>query len=455
MHDGGKAFRQLSVPMDFHGQIVRPGDPEYDVLRHVADRRYDARPAIILRCKSVADVQAAIGMAQEEGLALAIRAGGNGLAGRATTQGGLIIDLGLMRSVSIDVERRTARVEPGALAGDVLLETVPHGLSPVSGTRARIGFVGAALFNGQGYLAPRYGNACDNVLSAELVLPDGRFVHASPDQNKDLFWAIRGSGDSFGVVTSLEVALFPVPAIARVGSLTLDLSAAAGTTERLGLIDAELSEDAFWGLRIEAGTSGPAINVWCVHTGPLDGWRHDFACLRRATLPIAERDQEIPYIDLYHRPGFSGSRSYVAGAQIRELDKGTSHILATLARSLDHWPSVERSIDLYPTSKGLSRSPSLPNAYSVRSGYGLTARSSYDHTRDDEPVQSWANGAVQSLVEAGSTIGSRNATALSHVSEWDAPAVSGSFGEAWQRIRLLKQYYDPTNLFPRSLAAIE
>ena len=170
----------------------------------------DRRPALIARCLGVADVIAGVTFAREHGLALSIKAGGHNIAGLALCDGGLMLDLSLMRGVWVDAAARTARAQAGCLLGDVDRETQLHGLAAALGFVSATGIAGLTLGGGFGYLTRRFGWTCDTVRSMDVVTADGRLVRASESENPDLFWALRGGGGNFGVVTSFEYRLFPL-----------------------------------------------------------------------------------------------------------------------------------------------------------------------------------------------------------------------------------------------------
>jgi FAD/FMN-containing dehydrogenase len=170
----------------------------------------DRRPALIARCLGVADVLTGVNFAREHGLNLSIKGGGHNISGLAVCDGGLLLDMSLMRGVWVDPITRTARAQPGCLLGDVDRETQVHGLAAVLGFVSNTGIAGLTLGGGFGYLTRRYGWSCDNVLSMDVVSADGRVVRASEKENRDLFWGLRGGGGNFGVVTSFEYKLHPV-----------------------------------------------------------------------------------------------------------------------------------------------------------------------------------------------------------------------------------------------------
>src|SRR6266849_5959922 len=192
------------------GELIRPGDAAYDDARKVYNAMIDRRPALIARCAGVADVITAVNFARENNLLVAVRGGGHNAAGLGVCDGGLVIDLSRMKGVRVDPAARTVRVEGGCTWGDVDHATHAFGLATPSGIISTTGVGGLTLGGGLGHLARTCGLSIDNVLSVDMVLADGRFVTASADENSDLFWAIRGGGGNFGVVTSFLFKLHPV-----------------------------------------------------------------------------------------------------------------------------------------------------------------------------------------------------------------------------------------------------
>ena len=194
----------------FTGALLRPTDSGYDERRRVHNGLIDRRPAAIACCQGVADVVDAVRLARDLGLEVSVRGGGHNVAGRATIDGGLMIDLSPMKGIHVDVAARTVRAQGGVLWRELNRETQLHGLATTGGVVGSTGIAGLTLGGGVGWLMPKYGLALDNLRAADLVMADGRVVRASADENPDLFWAIRGGGGNFGIATSLEYTLHPV-----------------------------------------------------------------------------------------------------------------------------------------------------------------------------------------------------------------------------------------------------
>ncbi len=182
----------------FTGQIIVPGDPDYDEARTIFNAMIDKRPCVIAQCAGVDDVVRAVRFGRDLGLEIAVRCGGHGVAGRALTDGGLVIDLRQMNAVSVDPEARTATVAGGATMSHLDRGTQPYGLATTGGRVSTTGVGGYMLGGGEGWLARKMGLACDNLLSVELVTADGSIVHASEEENPELFWALHGGAVTLG-----------------------------------------------------------------------------------------------------------------------------------------------------------------------------------------------------------------------------------------------------------------
>src|SRR5512133_2931984 len=212
--DGGKvdlppeAFQAFRAA--FGGTLLAPGDEGYEDTRRIWNGVIDRRPGLIARCTGTADVAQAVRFAHQHGLLLSVRGGGHNIAGLAVCEGGLMIDMSLLRGVWVDPQRRTARAQAGCTLADVDRETQLHGLAAVLGFVSATGIAGLTVGGGFGYLTRQHGWTCDNLVSMEVVTADGRLLRAAQDENADLFWALRGGSGNFGIVTSFEYRLFPV-----------------------------------------------------------------------------------------------------------------------------------------------------------------------------------------------------------------------------------------------------
>ncbi|HEY9457950.1 MAG TPA: FAD-binding oxidoreductase [Gaiella sp.] len=290
------AFAELS--RSFRGELLLPTTPGYDTARTIWNGAVDRRPAIVARCTGVADVVAAVRSAREHDLEIAIRGGGHNVAGTAMCDDGIVIDLSAMRAVWVDPVGRTAWVQGGALWSDVDHETHSHGLATTGGIVGHTGVAGLTLGGGIGFLMRKHGLAVDNLLEAEVVTAEGSIVRASGDEHLDLFWALRGGGGNFGVVTSFRFALHPVGPAVLAGPVfwaaedTVDLlrfyrdfAADApdelGSVVRLGTVPAlpVIPEDLH---------RRPAIAVICCYAGTVEDGERVVRPLRRFGRPLVD-----------------------------------------------------------------------------------------------------------------------------------------------------------------------
>jgi FAD/FMN-containing dehydrogenase len=328
----------------FHGQVLLPDQDGYHTARQVWNAMVDRRPAVIARCASPADVAAAVRFARTQDLEIGVRCGGHSVLGLSVPDGGLMIDLTPMGSVRVDPDRRRARVQGGALLGDLDRATQPYGLATTAGNVSHTGVGGLTLGGGMGWLARRFGLACDNVTRLELVGADGELLHASEQENPDLFWGLRGGGGNFGVVTTFEFDLHQVGTAALLVDRFYPPEDAPGPLHRWRDLLADAPPQAT--LTAWVGTAGelpfltpalwnqPLASVGYVWVGDPDQGRELLPALRDGTPATAERVQELSYLQLQtmddqrHRHGLL--RRYWKGHYLRELDDAA--IQAFLAR---------------------------------------------------------------------------------------------------------------------------
>ncbi|MGY4409040.1 FAD/FMN-containing dehydrogenase [Bradyrhizobium sp. LB7.1] len=217
------ASAAADLSASFGGQLLKPTDEGYEEARKVHNGLVDKRPALIARCRSVADVVDAVALVIKLGLEVAVRGGGHNVAGRATIDGGIMIDLSPMRGVHVDAVGKTVRAQGGATWGDVNRETQLHGLAVTGGVVSTTGIAGLTLGGGLGWLMGKYGLALDNLRAVELVTADGKVLQVSKQEEPDLFWAIRGGGGNFGIATSLEYDLHAVGPIITGGPIVYSI----------------------------------------------------------------------------------------------------------------------------------------------------------------------------------------------------------------------------------------
>lgn len=348
----------------FRGALIQPGDAAYDQARSIYNAMIDKRPAVIARCADTADVMAAVSFAREHGLTLAVRGGGHNGPGLSLCDGGLVVDLSAMKGVRVDPQARTARVEPGSTWGDVDHATHAFGLATPSGVISTTGVGGLTLGGGHGHLSRKHGLTVDNLLAADVVLADGGLVHASEDEHPDLFWALRGGGGNFGVVTSFLFRLHPVGTV-HAGPTFWPMEDAAEVLAwyRDFLPRAPEELNGFFAF-MEVPPAAPFPEelhgrrvcgvVWC-YAGPEERADEVLAPVRGFREPLFEHIGPMPYpvlqsvFDRFYPPGLQW---YWKGDFVRELpDEAIEKHLKHAAEL----PTPMSTMHLYPVDGAVHR----------------------------------------------------------------------------------------------------
>jgi FAD/FMN-containing dehydrogenase len=317
---------------DFAGHILLPGEDLYDEARRVWNATVDKRPAIIARCATAADVAAAVRFGRARDLEIGVRCGGHSVLGISIPEGGLMVDLSLLRSVRVDPDRRRARVQGGALLGGLDRAAQAFGLATTAGNVSDTGVGGLTLGGGMGWLARQLGLACDNVARYEIVTADGEILHVSESENADLFWGLRGGGGNFGVVTEFEFRLHPVGTAALTVDLfyTPDEARAAlhgwrdliGDAPRQATLTAWVGTTADWPFLEPELRDRPMASVGYVWVGDPEEGRKLVPALRDVARPATERIQELSYLELQSiedEQQRQRLRRYWKGHYLREL----------------------------------------------------------------------------------------------------------------------------------------
>ena len=436
------------------GEVLAPGDPGYDQGRRVWNGSIDRHPAAIVRCTAVDDVVATVEAATTTGLPLAVRGGGHNVAGFGTCDGGIVADLSGLRGVVVDPVGRTARAGGGARWGDVDAATGAFGLAVTGGQVSTTGIGGLTLGGGIGWLMRKYGLACDNLLSAEVVLADGRVVTATADnQHADLFWGLRGGGGNFGVVTSFEYRLHPVRSVLA-GAV---LHPRSGTAELLHLFrdfatDAPDEVSSQFGLWTPVGDAVPPQvagmgqvagieGCWC---GQLDDGEKALAPVREFGDPLVDDFAVMPYPALQKLldPGAPfGMQNYAKAEYLRDLSDDAIAAIADAAASV---PSPASQLYVTHLGGAVSRVGEEETAFSHRAApYLVNILSIWvDPAEWDEHVE-WARAAWASLrpfSTGGAYVNFLGDEGLDRVRRAYSPST-------YARLVEVKRRYDPTNLF--------
>ncbi|HEU0248661.1 MAG TPA: FAD-binding oxidoreductase [Gaiellaceae bacterium] len=432
----------------FSGELLRPGESGYEEGRHAFNGLVDKRPAVIARCLGEADIADAIAFAREAGLEISVRGGGHSVAGRCLTDGGLMIDLSLMKGVHVDPESHTARVQPGVSWAQLNRETQLHGLAVTGGVISTTGIAGLTLGGGLGWLMPKYGLATDNLLSARVVTADGRTLTASEQENADLFWGLRGAGANLGVVSSFEYRLHEVGPTVIGGLVAHPFDAAADVLHFYRDWSAGASDDlmTFAGVGHAPDGSGTklALVVAC-HIGSPGQAEEDLLPLREFGSPVMVELGPLPYTALNSLldGGYpTGSLNYWKSGFLNGLtDEAIDELLARFAAC----PSPMTAALLEHFHGEVTRVPVDATAVPHREpGYNFAITSVWNDPATTGENVAWTKetfAAMQPYLE-----GRRYLNYFSEDDVGDDP-VRAAYGPNYERLVELKAKYDPANLF--------
>jgi hypothetical protein len=448
----------LLLAHQLRGELIQPGDDAYDQARKVWNGMIDRYPALIARCESIADVAAAIAFAREHALPLAVRGGGHNVAGHATCDGGLVIDLAPLNQVEVDPIQRVARVGGGATWGEVDAATQAYGLAAPGGVFSGTGIAGLTLGGGYGYLRNKYGLSCDNLIGAQVVTAAGQVIHADAGENADLLWGLRGGGGNFGVVTTFEFQLHPVgPEVMytfvfhdasgsnmeRAIRFYRDFSAGAPDEVSTILACGVIPPDPH---TFPAELHGRPIAAFIgLYAGPAEAGQRILQPLRDFGAPLMDASGIMPYVDAqkaFDHEFPDGRRYYWKSLNLQQLDE------AAIARIADHarrQPSPWSTTDLWHIGGAVKRVSAESSAFNGRqASFLLNPEANWDDPADDAANISW----VQEFIAAMESFsdGSRYLNFAGMQEEGEA-MIRTAFGPQYARLAALKAKYDPTNLF--------
>ncbi len=446
-----RAFRD-----DFAGQVVLPGDSEYDAARVVWNAMIDRRPALVVRPTCTPDVIAAVRFARDRELPLAVRSGGHSIPGLSTCDGGIVVDLSQLRGVQVDPERRTARVNGGALLAELDDAAQAFDLACPVGVVSDTGVAGLTLGGGMGRLQRKLGLTIDSLLSVELVTADGRVVRADDEENADLFWGLRGAGPNFGIATSFEFRLHPVgPAVTR-GHVLHPIDRAGEAAAQFRAF-ADTSPDDVTatfnlGLALPADeyppeiAGGPVVWISAQHSGPIEQAERDLAPLRSFGPPLMETFQPTTYLAAQHANDVAmawGHRFYMkSGFTPAFPDELVDRCVEHLARAP---AGADCSFSIWTWGRAIGRVAEDATAFTGREAeFWISAEALWDDPAADEENVAWGRTAM-AAVEPFATAGRY----VNDVPEsGDDDLVRSVYGDAkYGRLAALKRAWDPDNVF--------
>jgi FAD/FMN-containing dehydrogenase len=453
-HNGAFSGEVLEAFIDrVRGTVISPEDAGYDSARAVWNGMIDRRPALIVRCSGAADVIETVSFAREHGRAIAVRGGGHNVAGSAVADDAIVVDLSMMRGVHVDPRAGTARVQGGATWGDVDRETQVYGLATTGGVVSATGVAGLTLHGGMGHLRRKYGLSIDNLLSVDIVTADGQIRTASEEENEDLFWAVRGAGSNFGVVTSFEFKLHPVgPEV----FLCAPLYAAEDAPtilpkwrDFMSTAPDEISSIAlFWSVPEgfpDEFVGQPVLILAAVHSGSAEEGERVTMPLREMGTPILDLSATETYVEVQtgFDPFFPDGNLYYWKSML--TDDLTDEMIDQLCQLGMNRPSPGTTVEMWHHGGAMQRVDTGETAYGGRdAAYMLTFEPGWTDPADSERNIAWARQAWSKMYRYASRGLYLNFPGFGEEKE---ELVRASYGPNYERLTQLKAQYDPDNLF--------
>jgi len=442
------------LEQSLRGRLVRPSDDDYDERRAIWNGAHDRRPALIARCAGVADVIRALEFARSEELQVAVRAGGHSIPGFSSVDGGIVIDLSPMKGIQVDPRRRTARVQPGVTWAELDHETQAFGLATTGGLVSSTGVAGFTLGGGIGWLMRKHGLAADNLIAADVVTADGRFVHATEHENGELFWGLRGGGGNFGIVTSLAFRLHEVGptitggAVFYPGDRAGDVLRAyrdwvGGVPDELTTLVNLLTCPPAPFLP-EEWHGRPLVAVVGMHKGPADVAERDLRPMRELGAPVADLFGPMPYVamqSLIDPLWGPGAHSYMKAGFLRGLDDQAIDALVTEHAAVT---SPKTEIHVQHLGGAVARVAPHATAFGQRDAPFILNIVASTFTADgyDDAVD-WAQGLYAALGPALT-----GGAYINFLSNEGQERVRAAFDPGtYDRLVALKDEYDPDNVF--------
>jgi FAD/FMN-containing dehydrogenase len=431
----------------FAGQLLQPTDLGYEEARRVHNGLVDKRPALIARCRGVADIVEAVNLAHILNLEVAVRGGGHNVAGRATLDGGLMIDVSPMRGIHVAPQTRTARTQGGVTWAEFNRETQLYGLATTGGIMSSTGIAGLTLGGGLGWLMGKYGLAVDNLLSVDLVTADGRVLRAGQDEHTDLFWAIRGAGANFGVVASLEYQLHPVGPTITGGLVAHPFESAREVLRFYRDVTASLPDEftVSAGLIHAPDGSGAKLAAIVVcHCGPLDIGEAATRPIKAFGSPAMDAVGPLTYCQLNAMLDAAYPKGALNYWKSNFLAQLSDEAIDTMIECFASCPSPMGQVLLEHLHGAATRVGIGDTAFPHRAdGYNFLVLSQWMSPADNEWCIAWARqtyAAMQPFVGVG-----RYVNYLDHDESGDP--VAAAYGPNYRRLQELKAKYDPSNFF--------
>ncbi len=427
------------------GDLLQPDDAGYDDSRIVWNGMIDRRPALIARCVGVADVIQAVNFARDNHLLVSVRGGGHNITGYAVNDGGIVIDLSQMKSVRIDLTKSTARAEAGLNWGEYNHETQAFGLASTGGVVTTTGISGLSLGGGLGWLMGKHGLTVDSLLSADIVTADGRFLTASPTENSDLFWGLRGGGGNYGVVTSFEYQLYPVGPIVLGGMVIYPMDQAKEVF-RFYRDFAKSCPDALtaWAALMTSPEGDPIMAVLLNYMGDLEEGERLMEPMRKFGSPVADTVGPMSYCDLNSMLDgafpYGEARRYWKSSFLKDLGDEVIDILVDGASSM---LSPMSMVGFFHVHGAATRVGADETAFGLREDqWDYDIISQWTDPDETDMHIKWTRdffNRVEPFTSGG--------VYVNHLDVDEGGRIQGAYGDNYERLLTLKNKYDPTNLF--------
>jgi len=443
-----------SFKSQISGQVLTPIDDGFDAARAVFNTMIDRRPALIVRCATNEDVIRAVAFARAQDLVVSVKCTGHNVAGFAVCDGGLVIDLSLMKSISVTPATHSARVGAGCTWGEFNDALQPHALAAAGGFVSITGVSGLTLGGGLGWLVRKYGLALDNMIAARVVLADGRLVTASSSENDDLFWGLRGGGGNFGIVTEFEFAVHDAGTVLA-GVVLHPLAAGRPALRHWRDFEASVSEE-FSGSALlfhfpqdpsapEPLRGAPFVGMGGVYAGPVEAGEKVAAPLRAYGPPLVDLFQASPYNQVQRMADFAfppGLRNYWKSSYLKQL---SDQAIDVMVEYMERVPSPQTVIVLEHNGNGaLERVPESATAFGSRAWpYNFVVTSAWHDAADDDRNIKWTRDLFQAMRPFMA-----DASYVNYLGgDEGAEGLRAAYGAKFERLSLLKLKYDPHNVF--------
>lgn len=425
------------------GRVVLPESPEYDSVRRVWNHAYDQRPRVIALCLAEEDIIYSLDFAHEHGVSIAVRSGGHSFAGYGACDNGLVLNLSRMRRVQIDEPTRLVRITPGILGGDLDKVTQAFGLAVPLGSCPAVGVMGYVLGGGEGSLTPKYGYACDSILAASVITADGRRLRASGDENQDLFWAIRGGGGNFGVISSIDFRLHDISTVVS-GHLKYPISLAKDVLKFVDEYVLQIPDELYIVLSVFPRPGERMLDIGVVWSGEQRNGERLLSPLRKFSTPLEDNITVKPYlVEQQSGSDTPAEGDWCSHRRAGHLERLSAEAIEVIAHHSAHGPTESCGITLTYWHGRWSSQSRDDDAFGFRRvGYEYWIHSYWQDPGAREKSFAWVNDFEADLRPV-----STGAVYVNDLEREGQDRIKAAYGSKYRRLAQIKEKYDPTNVF--------